>query len=318
MVVHYTSLSAIDQSPAHQAGVILIGNFDGVHLGHQEMIARAKTYASAHNLPLGVLTFEPHPRQLFRPDDKPFRITPLPLKLQYLSGHGIDFAVSLPFDWAFASQSADDFIHHVLDQALRPAHIFIGYDFHFGQMRQGGAEDLKKAGYGVGVIDEISDQNSGQSYSSSHIRTALRQGRIDAANQQLGWQWYIQGTVFQGDQRGRELGYPTANIRLDDTIHPAYGVYSSFVKILADKNLPNDTDSQWFPAATNIGIRPMFAVPTGQVEAHILDFDRDIYGREIAVRPVKLLRGEAKFNSLDALIAQIEADCSQVRRDLIG
>ena len=145
--------------------------------------------------------------------------------------------------------------------------------------------------------------------SSSRIRQALRKGNVDTANAFLGWDWEIQGSIFRGDRRGHELGFPTANVLLKDTLHPAYGVYASVVQI--------EGENEWLPAATNIGIRPMFEVSEGQVEAHILDFpDRDIYDKKLRVKPVQRLRGEAKFNSLEELITQIEKDCQQVRQIL--
>lgn len=291
-----------------RAGVIAIGNFDGVHLGHRALLAEAKKIADEKGVAFGVLTFEPHPRKLFRPDDPPFRITPASIKHRLLADCGVDFIVSLPFDWDFASQSAEEFVQKILIDGLDAKHVVIGFDFHFGQLRKGNAGTIKSAGLPVTEFAAVSD-SSGEKYSSTSIRQFLRMGDIDAANKLLGWEWEVEGEIFRGDRRGHELGYPTANILLGDILHPAYGIYATMVQI--------EGEDVWRAAATNIGIRPMFEVKTGQVEAHILDFeDRDIYGKTLRVRPVKKLRGEAKFASLEALIAQIEDDCAHTRQIL--
>lgn len=292
--------------------VLAIGNFDGIHRGHQSLLNAARKKANELKTKLAVLTFEPHPRRLFRPDDPPFRITPPAVKMERLEECGVDIVFNIPFNWEFASQSAESFIENVLKQGIKPAHIFVGYDFCFGQLRKGNADTLKQAGYDVTVFDKVAcDSEDGQALSSSRIRTALRHGKIEEANAMLGWEWYMEGTVIKGDQRGREIGYPTANVALDRTLHPAYGIYAAYVKIVEDGE-----NSSWLPSATNIGIRPMFEVPTAQIESYIFDFDRDIYGKTLRIKPVEKLRGEAKFDSLDALIEQISKDCEKAREIL--
>lgn len=299
----YESLSGLPDDI--KGSILAIGNFDGVHKGHRALIAAAQRTALARNAPLGVLTFEPHPRTLFRPDDPPFRITPPRKKMELLAARGVDFVLCLPFDWNFASQSAEDFVQNVLHNALAPAHILTGDGFRFGQLRKGSIDTIRAAGLSASTFETVLDE-SGTRYASTAVRQALREGDIFAANDMLGWEWEIEGKIFRGDRRGHDLGYPTANIHLDGLVHPAYGVWASHVMI--------EGEDEWRMAATNIGIRPMFEVKVGQVEAHILDFpDRDIYGRRLRVKPVKRLRGEAKFADLPALIAQIEADCAQVR-----
>lgn len=293
-----------------QGAVIVIGNFDGVHQGHQSLIRLAHEKAALLNAPVGVLTFEPHPRALFRPDDPVFRLTPDALKQERLAACGVDILYSVKFDWDFASLSPQQFIDQVLKDGLKPAHIIVGQDFCFGQLRKGTTQTLINAGLSVSALEKVVDED-GDDVSSSSIRQELRHGNIEAANQLLGWEWIMQGTVVQGDQRGRALGYPTANVPLGDTLHPAYGIYASYVQIVED-----GPDAPWLPAATNIGIRPMFEVEVGQIESYIFDFNRDIYGKTLRVKPVKRLRGEAKFDSLEALIAQIGADCVEARRIL--
>jgi len=293
----------IDIPEALRGGIIAIGNFDGVHRGHQAVLNRVLEHARARNIPAGVLTFEPHPRRLFRPDDPPFRITPTAIKHRRLAESGIDFVCALPFDWEFASQSAEQFIAHILQGGLGARHIFVGQDFRFGQLRKGTPAMIQSSGIDVEIIAEAQD-TQGQKLSSSAVREALQQGDIDTANAILGWEWEMEGVIFRGDRRGHQLGYPTANLLLGETLHPAYGIYATMVQI--------EGEDVWRPAATNIGIRPMFEVKQGQVEAHILNFeDRDLYDKTLRVRPVKRLRGEAKFESLEALIIQMGDDCRQ-------
>jgi len=291
----------------YRGAVIAIGNFDGAHKGHQVLFEQGEAIARAEGRPFGVLTFEPHPRKLFRPDDPPFRITPRPLKKRRLEECGIELMVELAFDWDFASQSPQEFVHNVLDNGLQPGHIIVGYDFCFGQLRQGTPETLREAGYAVTVIDKVADEGH-DVVSCSTIRQALQDGHLEDANQLLGWDWEMEGVVQMGEQRGRTLGYPTANVPLGETLHPAYGVYACWVQIVDD-----GPDAPWLPSATNIGIRPMFEIPVGQIESFIFDFDRNIYGKRLRVRPVRRLRTEAKLESLDALIRQMELDCRQAR-----
>lgn len=286
-----------------KGSVIAIGNFDGVHLGHQALIHKAQEIAQKTGKKLGVLTFEPHPRKLFQPDQAPGRLTPAPIKSERLNKEGVECLFSLPFDWDFASQTAEDFIDNILKNGLGASHVVVGENFCFGQLRKGSPETIKDAGIDVSVVAPVLNKNE-QVISSSRIREAVRAGDIDRANSLLGWKWEVEGTIFRGDRRGHELGYPTANILLKDTLHPAYGVYATLVKI--------EGENAWLPAATNIGIRPMFEVEEGQVEAHILNFpDRDIYDKKLRVRPIQRLRGEAKFNSLDDLIIQMGKDCKK-------
>ena len=302
----YNSLADIKDSD--KGAVIAIGNFDGVHRGHQALIDKAKEVATEQNKKVGILTFEPHPRELFQPDQPPARLTPFDIKVRRLKTHDIDALYSLAFDWDFASQSAEDFIQNILVEGLNAHHIVIGHDFHFGQMRKGNAQTIIDTGLSVSIVDAVHDATN-ETISSSRIREYLKKAEIEKANALLGWEWEIEGEIIKGDQRGRELGYPTANLLLGNTLHPSYGVYACRVKI--------EEENEWLHAATNIGIRPMFEVETGQVEAHILDFPfREIYGKKLRVRPVQKLRSEAKFDSLDELIQQMDKDCALARRIL--
>lgn len=287
-------------------GVIAIGNFDGVHRGHRFLLDRAKALAAGAGRPWGILTFEPHPRALFRPDDPPARLTPHAMKREWLDQIGADFICVLPFNWDLASLSADDFIRDILQTQLQAGHIVVGAGFRFGQLRKGDASTMRAAGLDVTEVLPLTDAQG--AISSSRIRQALRQGDIAGANNLLGWHWDMRGRIVQGDGRGRGLGYPTANFALGETIHPAYGVYAARVRV--------EGEEAWHDAAVNIGIRPMFEIPEAQVESYIFDFGRQIYGQILHVRPVERLRGEAKFASLEDLIAQIGEDCTAVKKIL--
>lgn len=302
----YTDIHNI--SAESKGCVLAIGNFDGVHSGHRQLLEAARAIARGTAAgTTGVLTFEPHPRRLFRPDEAPFRLTPAAAKARKLAECGVDILFSLHFDWDFASQSAEQFIARILTDGIAPAHIVVGADFRFGQLRKGDPDALRAAGFPVTVLDKVRDED-GDDISASAVRHALRRGEIAEANTLLGWEWEIEGTVVKGDQRGRTIGYPTANVQLGDTLHPSYGIYATWVKVAEDGD-----DAPWLPSVTNIGIRPMFEVPVGQVETYIFDFNRDIYGRTLRIRPVRKLRGEARFASLDDLVAQIGRDCADAR-----
>lgn len=290
-----------------RGAVVAIGNFDGVHKGHQFLLQAAKKIAQREGQGLAALTFEPHPRRLFRPDEPPGRVTPAPVKAWRLEQEGVDILYALNFDWDFASQSAPDFISHVLQDGIGAAHVVVGPDFRFGQLRKGGPEDIRQAGIALTLIDEVTD-GDGAVYSSTRVRQALRHGQIDTANDILGWEWEMRGTVVKGDRRGHGLGYPTANMGLGDLVHPAYGVYAARVNIEGEK--------AWHGAAINIGIKPMFEVPVAEVESHIFDFDREIYGKTLRVRPVQRLRSEAKFSSVEELKTQMTEDC-RVAREIL-
>lgn len=292
----------------YKNAVVVIGNFDGVHRGHRYLIDQGRKKAEGLGAKLCVLTFEPHPRRIFRPDEKPFRLTPPDLKLEKLSDVGVDATLVLDFCWDFASLSATQFIDIVLKDGLGAQHVVVGEDFCFGQLRKGSPQTIRDAGIETTAVEKVCEGDEDDPLSSSFIRQSLRHGKIDDANRVLGWEWEIRGEIVKGDQRGRELGYPTANVPLGETVHPAYGIYATWVRI--------EGEDQWRPSATNIGIRPMFEIPTAQVESFIFDFDEEIYGKVLRIKPVKRLRGEAKFDSLEALIDQMGKDCQKAREIL--
>lgn len=298
----YTNLG--DFAEQYRNGVIAVGNFDGVHRGHQALLGKAKSLSEESGSPFGILTFEPHPRTLFQAPSEPFRITPFLIKRERLEKSGADFLAELPFNRDFAQHSAQNFIDTVLKNGLGAKHIVVGEDFHFGQNRAGNIETLKDAGLTVTALHDINNDKD-QKFSASRIRSLLRRGLIKEGNDMLGWEWEIRGEVIHGDKRGRELGYPTANMKLGDVLHPAFGIYATLVQI--------ENEGTWRPAATNIGIRPMFETATPLLEAHLIDFEGDLYGKTLRVKPVRHLRGEARFDSLDALIEQMGKDTAKTR-----
>jgi riboflavin kinase/FMN adenylyltransferase len=288
--------------------VVAIGNFDALHRGHHALLEVARKRALDVGRPFGVLTFEPHPRRLFRPDDAPFRVTPASVKLQRLEISKADCVYVLDFSWDVAHLSAEDFIQKILHEQLGTKNLVVGADFHFGQNRAGTIDLLQSSGFHCTILDQIKDAQNGV-YSATRIRGLIQSGHIDEANALLGWDWEIQGIVQHGDKRGREIGYPTANVPLGDTIHPAYGVYAAQVKIPGEK--------EWRVAAVNIGIRPMFETPVALLEAYIFDYSGDLYDQTLRIRPVKKIRDEEKFGSIDALKTQIAKDCDETRKILL-
>ena len=281
-----------------RGAALVIGNCDGVHRGHRLLVDTAKAAGGR----AGLLTFDPHPRQMFSAG-APFLITPPAVKLDLLRAAGLDFVCTLPFDAAFAGLGADDFIDVILRQGLAPARIVVGEGFRFGRGRQGDTASFAAAGLPVTAVPPLRDRAG--AISSTRIRAALQAGDMAAANALLGWDWHIEGVVRHGDKRGRTLGYPTANVPLGETLRPDYGIYAMRVLI--------GDEEEWRPAVANIGIRPMFETKDALVEAFLFDFDRDLYGQTLQLQPVKRLRGEAKFDSLDALIVQMREDERQAR-----
>ena len=291
--------------PAEVKGsTVVIGNFDGLHNGHRMLIELARKKSKEAENKLLILTFDPHPRRYFMPDAPPFLITPNKHHEELLATTKADYALYLKFDQELAHLSADDFMQVILKDALGAKQIVIGDDFCFGKGRKGNLDTLKDAGFHVTALGKIVD-HGGRRYSSSRIRDAISGGDMKKAQLIMGHPFEIRGAVIHGDKRGRELGYPTANIRMGDYIHPAYGVYACQVKI--------EGEDVWRAAATNIGIRPMFESPEALIEAFILDYSGDLYDKVLRVRPLRKVRDEMKFESLDELIAQIEQDCIKVR-----
>jgi riboflavin kinase/FMN adenylyltransferase len=312
----------IDQIPHDfQNHVLVIGNFDGVHRGHQTVLAQAKKAANLLGCKVLALTFSPHPRLLFQPDQAPFLLTNAAQKKTLLHHYGADYVYDMPFTKALCQLSKDDFICDILQKGLKAQHIFVGADFRFGHQRAGSPHDIEKAGIPITVVQKIGDDTQQISYGSRVIRDYIASGDIESARHILGHDWCIEGEVKHGDHRGRTIGYPTANIELESLLHPAYGVYACWVRLHPDTAITNDPKlerlRQWLPAAANIGIRPMFELSVGRLEVHIMDFapnekfEADLYGKILQIIPVQKIRDEMKFNGLDALIHAIDHDCTQ-------
>jgi riboflavin kinase/FMN adenylyltransferase len=293
-----------------QGAVVALGNFDGVHKGHQALIGHAAEKARALGAPLLALTFEPHPRRFFVPDTAPFRLTLPPAKIRLLAECGVQAVLAQRFDAAFAALSADAFIDDVLLKGMGARHVVCGYDFTFGARRSGNVERLREdgraKGLGVTVLDPV--MREGEIYSSTRIREALRAGWASEAAELLGRDWEIEGEVELGDQRGRTIGFPTANVALGEHLRPRFGVYA--VRALVD--------GQWRDAVANLGRRPTFGKLKENFEVHLFDFSGDLYGQTLRVALVDFIRPEMKFAGLDQLKAQIAADGQAARTLLQG
>lgn len=297
--------------PADAKGaVVALGNFDGVHLGHRALLLEAKRLAREQTRPLGAIVFEPNPREFFRPNDEPFRLTPFRAKVRLLSELSVDLLIVLTFDKEMASMSAQDFVLDVLVKELAVSHVVVGKDFRFGKGRAGDAAVLgymgEMEGFGTTVFAPVF-ADGGVKISSSDIRVALKAGKPDEAARLLGHWWRVEGHVAQGEKRGRELGFPTANLKLEHTLLPAFGIYAVRV------HLP---DGRVFDGAASFGIRPTFALESPLLEVHLFGFSGDLYGALIVVEFIAYLRPEQKFESVDALKAQIAADCEDAKRIL--
>jgi riboflavin kinase/FMN adenylyltransferase len=298
---------------AARGAVAAIGNFDGVHRGHRAVIERTGALAAERGAPLGVVTFEPHPRQFMRPDDPPFRLTPAASRTRLLDGLGVDRLYALRFDEWLRGLTAEAFVTEVLARRLGLFHAVVGYDFTFGHDRTGNVDVLRavagRSGIGVTVVEPVAQ--GGEKISSSAVREHLRGGEPDKAAKLLGHTWEIEGEVVQGDQRGCLLGFPTANVAIPpESLVPNLGVYAVRVA------LADDAAPAWRNGVANIGLRPTFGKDKVSLEAHVFDFDGDLYGKALRVAFIAFVRPEMKFAGLDALKAQIAADSETARKVL--
>jgi len=291
---------------------LALGNFDGVHQGHQAVITAARV--AKPDAPLAVATFDPHPRAFFAPEAPPFCLTRLPEKIRKLAALGVDICHILPFDTALSSMTPQDFVQRILIERIGISSVAVGGDFRFGAKRAGNAATLealgREHGFAVTALDSVADEE-GALYSSSSARAALRGGHPQDAAAILGEPHRIRGVVEQGDQRGRTLSFPTANLALDDILAPKFGVYAVKVEIMDGPHRGT------VPGVANLGLRPTFEKTVPILEAHLFDFDGDLYGTEIAVALVDFIRDERKFDGLEALTRQIAADV-ETARGMVG
>jgi riboflavin kinase/FMN adenylyltransferase len=294
--------------PEDRGASAAIGNFDGVHLGHRHVIDLARRPGAA----LGVVTFEPHPREFFAPDAPPFRLMNAEARAHRLEKLGVEILAELPFDARLSSLTAEEFARDVLAGGLGLSHVVVGADFCFGKGRTGTAEMLRDFGMRYGFDVTIADLLTAETgaVSSTAIRTALSEGRPRAAADMLGHWHRIEGPVLHGEKRGRELGYPTANMGLEGLHVPRLGVYAVLVDVLSGPHKGT------YHGVANLGIRPMFERETPNLETFLFDFTGDLYGQHLSVGLVEWLRGEAKFDGLDALITQMDTDSVAARKIL--
>ncbi|ASY55458.1 bifunctional riboflavin kinase/FAD synthetase [Sinorhizobium sp. CCBAU 05631] len=294
-------------------GVIAIGNFDGVHRGHQSVLNRALDEAKGRGVPGLVLTFEPHPRTVFRPDQPVFRLTPAPLKARILEGMGFGAVIEYPFDRTFSELSASDFIHRILREWLHASHVVTGFDFHFGKGREGGPAFLMAAGaqegFGVTLVDAFRDENAAV-ISSSFIRSLLAEGDVAHAAGLLGYRYTVEAEVIGGKKLGRTLGYPTANMRLPAEVELRSGIYAVRFR---------RWDGSLYDGVASFGRRPTIdSDGEALLETFVFDFSGDLYGEVCAVSFFGHLRDEVKFDGLEPLMVQMREDEKEARALLSG
>ncbi|MCE3232046.1 MAG: bifunctional riboflavin kinase/FAD synthetase [Rickettsiaceae bacterium] len=295
-------LSANIPSTAKGTSVTL-GNFDGIHKGHQAIIKETMDIAKRLNTPAAVMTFEPHPVSVFKPDLPNFRLTTLEQKAALLEEMGIDFLFVVDFNKEFSSLSAKDFIKEILVEKLEAQQIIIGYDFIFGKNRGGNADLLQslssKYNYNFTQVEAIGSND--EIFSSTKIRENLKNGNLGKAKTMLGRNYSIAGFVEKGDNRGKDLGFPTINVNTGEMIRPKSGVYAVKARIL--------TDNTVYKAVANIGAKPTFSGQSETLEAHIFDFSNHIYGANVEIEFIEYIRPEQKFANVEQLKAQIQQDC---------
>lgn len=300
-----------DRLPAHlRGGVAALGNFDGFHRGHQAVVGRALERARGEGRPAVVITFDPHPARLFRPDLPPFALTSIAQRLDLFDAFGVDAGVVLRFDRDFAALPAEIFVGEWLAERLGLAGVVTGEDFTFGRARSGDVGELARLGAAYGLAAEaiapVADTDGGV-ISSSRVREALKAGDPGTAAKLLTRPFAIEGVVEHGDKRGRTIDFPTANLALGDYVRPAYGVYAVRVRLHGGRLVDG---------VANLGVRPMFDPPKELLEVYLFDFAEDLYGRTIGVELHHFLRPEWKLDGLDALKAQIARDCDAARKAL--
>lgn len=296
-----------------RGGVVAIGNFDGVHRGHQAVLNEALAIAKRDNLPALVLTFEPHPKALFQSDNPPFRISPAPLKAKLLEALGFDVVIEQAFNKAFAGKSANEFVDEILLSELGVSHVVTGFDFHFGKARQGGPAFMMEAGekndFGVRLVDAFRDE-AAEVISSSRIRKLLLEGDVSQAAGLLGYHYTISEEISKGQQLGRTLGYPTANMVLPEDFGLKTGIYAVRFR---------DGKGKLFNGVASFGKRPTVEDDGKPIlETYVFDFDGDLYGQLCDVHLFAYLRGEEKFDGLDALVTQMKLDEEEARNVLSG
>lgn len=298
-----------DLAPQDKGAVIALGNFDGLHRGHQAVIARAQDIANSMEAPLGIGLFRPHPFRFFKPDAPPFRLMSANMRAKIMPTLGVDCLYEIPFDDRLREMDDAQFVERVLHQGLGIKHVVVGDDFGFGKNRCGTVESLTtlctERGIGVTALKPVGLHKIYGKYGSTEIRDALRLGDVFHASHMLSRPWVVDGIVQKGAQRGRTIGFPTANLEFGDLVRPKFGVYCVEIRI--------DGDPVWYPGVANTGNRPTVGGEEARLEVHIFDFDRDIYGQHVDVQFRSFIRDEKKFESFDALKDQIKDDAEGAR-----
>lgn len=301
-----TLQSYTDLSKANKGAVIALGNFDGLHRGHQAVISEAKSIADNLGAPLGIGLFRPHPFRYFKPKAPPFRLMSPEVRAEIMPSLGVDRLYEIPFDNTLREMDDTEFVETVLHQGLGIKHVVVGEDYGFGKNRCGDVESLTKLcaerAIGVTPMKPVGLHKLYGKYGSTEIRKSLKQGDVFHAAHMLSRPWIVDGIVQQGEQRGRTINFPTANLEFGDLVRPKFGVYCVEVKLPQSET--------WLPAIANTGNRPTVGGEDARLEVHIFDFDKDIYGQHVQVRFRSFVRPEQKFENFDALRLQIERDCA--------
>jgi riboflavin kinase/FMN adenylyltransferase len=294
---------------ANKGAVVALGNFDGLHRGHQAVIAQARAIAKNIDAPLGIGLFRPHPTQFFKPDTAPFRLMSSRIRAQVMADLGIEFLYEIPFDETLRDMDDEEFVEQVLHRGLGIRHVIVGEDYGFGKNRCGNVESLKRLceerEIGVTAIPPVGLHDLYGKYGSTEIRKALQDGDVFHAQHMLSRPWLVDGIVQRGQQRGRTINFPTANLLYGDLVQPKFGVYVVEARIAGE--------DVWRPAVANSGNRPTVGGEEVRLEVHIFDFDRDIYGQIIEVRFRSFIRPEKRFENFEALKAQIQRDADGAR-----
>lgn len=304
VVHHWKHLADEDRGAA-----VALGNFDGVHRGHQQVIAQAAKGARAHGCPLGVISFEPHPRRLFHPDEPTFRLMTAHQQARALEALGVERFYVLNFDYEMASLSDREFVDKVLVAGLGVRHVAVGFDISFGKGRTGSPEAMREYGEEFGFTVSVAEAvgADGEKFSSSGVRDALREGKPEVAAAILGRPFAIEGVVRRGKQLGRQLGFPTANVMLGDYVAPKFGIYATRTRL---------PDGREIAGASSLGVNPTTGEEEPRLEVWLFDFDEDLYGQQIETDLVAFLRPEEKFDSVELMVEQIRRD-EKAARDLL-
>lgn len=299
-----------DLTDADRGAAVALGNFDGVHRGHQRVIAQAAKGAQAHGCPLGVISFEPHPRRLFQPDQPSFRLMTPHQQGRALEDLGVDCFYVLNFDYEMASLSDREFVEKVLVKGLGVRHVAVGFDISFGKGRTGSPEAMQRYGEEFGFTVSVAEAvGAGDGkFSSTAVREALRDGKPEVAATILGRPFAIEGVVRRGKQLGRELGFPTANVMLGDYVVPKFGVYATRTRL---------SDGREIAGASSIGVNPTTGEEDAKLEVWLFDFDEDLYGQQIETDLIAFLRPEEKFESVEVMVEQIRRDEAAARTLLL-